>query len=199
MDGIWTWLKRANARAVFICSLAGLVIVIGWWTWRLLTPSTFVTPAIAPAPAEPAASGLGLLEILARQRATFTNRTARNPFLLPESMQPQKPEAVKPASADPGASATAAAQVKPSPPPPKRETITLKYRGVMRRADGTLTALIEDSRSHRASFYPVGTNVLGLKIERVAPEELSILRGEDQRTVVKRGAAASFEGPSHAN
>ena len=198
MEGIWTWLKRADARAVFACSVAGLAIVIGWSVWRLVTPSVFTPPVVPPAPAQPESSGLGLLDILARQRSQFTNQTARNPFLLPETMQPSRPEvAVKPPDTQKPSTPDTPVPTPVPPPPPKRETVSLKYHGLMRSAEGTVAALIEDSRTHRSTFYPVGTNIFGLKLASAEPGEVSIVQLDEKPAVIQRGAAVTLETPPH--
>ena len=92
--------------------------------------------------------------------------------------------------------------VKPPPPPvvtpPKREQISLKYQGLLRRDDGTLTALIEDSHTRHAAFYATGTNVLGYRLDRIKPEQLDIVRGAEPVTV-RRGVATAIEETPHAD
>ncbi len=201
MDSAWTWLKKANARAVCACATVALVIVAGWWTWRVLSPVTVAVATPPPPKPEPVAPGMSLREILARERATFTNQTARNPFLLPEGVRPPVEPVVKVPIRAPVTAVTPTVQPPPATPPPKppkREVLTLKYRGSMTRGDGTLTALIEDSRSRRTAFYPVGTNVFGLRIESIDAEQLAIVQGQT-RTLLRRGAAVSFGEDKHGD
>lgn len=196
MDNAWTWLKRANARAVCIGAIVALVVVMGWSTWRVLAPLAGPAPIAPPPRPEPEQAGMSLLEILSRERAVFTNQTARNPFQLPDSLMPKiDPVEIKPSV--PRQTSTVAVAVSPPPKPaPRREPITLKYRGSMRRGDGTLTALIEDSRSRRATFYPAGTNVCGLTIRSIADDAVIVANG-NEIAPVRRGATVSFEDKAH--
>ncbi len=200
MDNAWTWLKRANARAVCAWCAIALVLVTAYWTWRLWRPADLPNPPIPPSTTVPAPSGLNLLDILAQERSTFTNQMARNPFFLPESLQPKvetPPAAVVQGETPPVAGRTV---VPPTPAvqSPKPVKTNLKYQGLLRRDDGTMTALIEDSRSRHANFYPAGTNVVGYRIERIAPEELDLVQGA-QTVTVRRGVATSVEETPHVN
>jgi len=114
MNNAWTWLKRANARAVCASCVIALVLVTVYWAWRLWRPAEMRTPIIPPSTAAPAPSGLNLLDILAQERAMFTNQTARNPFLLPESLMPKADPVIVAVQADTVPNVDHAAQPPPA-------------------------------------------------------------------------------------
>lgn len=198
MNNAWTWLKRANARAVCGCCAVALVLVTAYWAWRLWRPSEIRNPPIPPSTAAAAPSGLNLLDILAQERALFTNQTARNPFLLPESLMPKVDPAATVVQAETPPNTEHTAQPPPAAPPPKPVKISLKYQGLLRHDDGTLTALIEDSHTRHASFYPAGTNIAGYRIERIGQEAVEIVHGA-QTVTVHRGVATSIDEVPHAD
>ncbi len=195
MDNFWIWLKKANARAVFFCLLAALLLVSAWWSWKLLTPIRMPPPPSTTAPTQnlPPPS-LGILAYLQNQQTVSTNRSA-NLFTPPESFNPpQSPPKNQ------NAPAAATAQAKPDspknttkPPPPRpKELITLTYKGMFIRGDGVHVALIADSKSNRASFYTPGKVLFGLKIMTIEAESLGASAPDLAEVKLKRGVSISF-------
>ena len=200
MNNAWTWLKRANARAVCASCAIALVLVTAYWAWRLWRPAEMRIPAIPPSTTAPAPSGLNLLDILAQERAMFTNQTARNPFLLPESLIPKVDPVAIVVQADttPGPERPSASQPPAVPPSKPAAKISLKYQGLLHHDDGTASALIEDSRTRHATFYAAGTNIAGYRVGRIGPEAVEIVHGS-QTVTVHRGVATSVEEAPHAD
>lgn len=192
MDNLWKWLKKANARAVFYCLLVAFVGVAGWWTWKLLTPVRTSLPAMAGAGSEQAGPGLGLLTFMEAQRIAATNR-AEDLFAPPDSFVASAPP---PKTNDPHETPRTKVEPEkapPKPPPPRpKDRIQLAYRGMIARDDGTRVALIWDSKSKRAAFYPAGTNLFGIKIRAVEAETLSIGMADNSEATLKRGTTKSF-------
>jgi hypothetical protein len=197
MDNFWTWLRRANARTVFLCALAGLVAVLVWWTGKALMPIELRTPIVPAAQAEKTRANLGLLAFLAGQ--TNTSRPQNNPFFNPHAFQPGPLEVAVVAPTQPQVSPPVTTVSVSPPPPPKNNAISLTYRGMMTRSDGVIMALVEDSKSKLAAFYSADTNLFGMTIEKVTGEEL-VIGGTNRPTLtLKRGTPESLREAPHAD
>jgi hypothetical protein len=198
MDNFWKWLKKANARAVFVCLVVALAGVTGWWVWKLATP---VRAAMLVAGAGPEQPGLplGVLAFMESQKTSPTNR-AGDLFTPPDSFHPPAPQPKPEPERQPPAP-----QPKPEPekqppkpvPQPVKEVTQLTYRGMMTRSDGTSAALLWDSKSKRAAFYPMGTNVFGLKLQTIEAEALSVDQADGSVTTLKRGVPRGFSEGRH--
>lgn len=193
MDNFWTWLKKANARAVFLCLLVVLLGVTVKWVWRLMSPIQMIHAAPVGTGVDPTSRALGLLAFMKAQRAAGSDRAA-NLFFTPDSLSqataPAEPaEPVKPPDTVKNA----------KPPRPVKKTFTLTYRGLYTREDGTPMALIEDSRSKRSAFYAAGTNCFGFTLKSVAPETLNATANDGTDTALKRGVPQTFMESRHAD
>ena len=200
MDNFWKWLKKANARAVFYCLLVVLVGVIAWWTWKLMTPVRITLPGMpGVGSAEQTGPSLGLIEFMEAQKIVATNRAA-DLFASPESFVAST---AAPKNVEPGEPPkTKVEPERPLPkaaPPRAKDVIQLAYRGMIMRDDGAPVALIWDSKSKHASFYPVGTNLFGLKIRTVEAEALSVDTADDSAATLTRGIPKSFSEGRHAD
>ncbi len=82
--------------------------------------------------------------------------------------------------------------VRPPPPPDPGPPLRLTYRGYMYRPDGSLLALIEDSRSERAAFHPVGTNLFGITIQHPDGDTLEVLSVSGAAYTIRRGQPVYF-------
>lgn len=201
MDNFWKWLKKANARAVFFCLLAGLAVVSAWWVWKLITPIRVVPPPVTGVTHNPATPSLGILAYLQVQQAEGTNRAA-NLFIPPEAFNQSPPSSNKKEKPEPSTS-----QSKPEPrkesvktaPAPARELVTLTYRGLWVRGDGVPMALLADSKSRRTAFYPAGTNLFGLILTTITAETLGLKCPDQTSVTLKRGVPQSFPEDRHAD
>jgi hypothetical protein len=82
MQAFWTWLMRANARAVFAGALVALLLVCAWWLWREVSPPDPLR-AIPPRPMpEKPREGLGIAAYLTAQLLPEATLMRGNPFLL---------------------------------------------------------------------------------------------------------------------
>ena len=202
MDNLWAWFKRANAKAVLAAAVVVLLAAIAWWTWKTLTPLAFAPPALPPASSAKPPPPLGLLAFIEQEGAVKMKPTDPSLFVLPAFLKPKPPEVTNPDVR--GVDVPTPPQPpKPVPTPvptptptpaatPKRDVLSILYRGLYQRSDGGVMALIEDSKSHSASYYPAGTNVFGLTVSNVAPEELTVTTPDGETSLLKRGEAALF-------
>ena len=199
MDNFWKWLKKANARAVFFCLLAGLAAVTAWWAWKLITPIRVAPPPVTGVAHDKVTPSLGILAYLQAQQAEGTNRAA-NLFIPPEAFY-------QPPPSPNNNSAPSNLQSKPEPrkasgqtvPVPVRKVVTLTYRGLCVRGDGVPMALIVDSKSQRAAFYPAGTNLFGLIFTTITAETLELKLPDQTSATLKRGVPQSFPEDRHAD
>jgi len=198
MDNFWIWLKRANARAVFFCLLAALLVTTGWWTWKLTTPIRVAPPpATAGTAHDKGTPGLGILDYLQAQQVVGTNR-ADNLFFPAEAFVQAPPPASKPEQVD-----TPKQEPRKDPgkttPPRVTEMVTLTYRGLYVRGDGVTMASITDSKSQRTAFYSSGTNLFGVKITTIEAETLGVNPPDKPSVLLKRGIPQSFPENRHAD
>lgn len=198
MDNLWKWLKKANARAVFFCLLVVLLAAIGWWAWKLMTPIRGVSPAPAGMGKEPLFPRLGMLAFLEKQKTASENRPA-NLF--------SPADGASTIVTIPPSQGTVETPVRPpdSPPPTRvnpprtRRLVTVTYRGMYTGSDGAAVALIEDSKSRRSSFYPVGASLFGLTVKSVRGETLTMTLDDGSDNDLKRGVPQSFPETSHVD
>jgi hypothetical protein len=197
MDNFWKWLKKANARAVFFCLLAVLLGVVVKWTWKLMSPIQMTVSAPAGAGPDQAVRGLGLLAYLEAQREASTNR-APSLFFSPDS--PLQAVSPPPAAgtAEPPRNTDNAKPVKP-PPRPVKQFVTLTYRGMYVGGDGAPMALIGDSKTGRATFYPLGASCFGLTLKKIEPETLSAGLTDGSDNELKRGVPQAFPEGNHVD
>lgn len=88
----------------------------------------------------------------------------------------------------PAPAAAAAAAPVPEPKP-----VALLYRGMMRRTDGVVLALIENQTEGRAVFYKQGESVLGMAVDEIERDGVSLVRVNDERERLKAGVSRAFQ------
>ena len=220
MEAFWRWLMRANARAVFAAAMLGLAVVLGWWSWREFAPASGGARARTHRkPPRNETVELGLIDYIERQTDMDGIGFRSNPFFVwspprphprlgdpstdvrqdrppriagvdppPDKPPPDKPPPEKPPPDKPPPEPVA-------PPPPPPEKVTLEYRGVMKRSDGLIVALIHDSKTGRVAFHRPGSRLHGIRIG--APTERGVNMIEDDGAVTRLdvGDATTFEIP----
>lgn len=193
MDNLWAWFKRANAKAVLGAGVAVLIVVTAWWTWKTVTPIALPTPAFLPATPAKAPPPLGLLAYIEAERNTKPPPTVANLFVLPDFLKPAPPQATQPSTQPQATQPQPALAAEPKPKPPqKRDLLDLKYKGMYLRSDGVLLALLEDSKSRGARYYPAGTNVFGFILSGIKAEEMILITADGKTNALKRGVNARF-------
>lgn len=200
MNNIWTWLKRANAKAVLGVAVVALVAVAGWWTWKAFRPVAFAPLAVHPVPPPKASPPLGLLTYLTRESQSENHLAATNLFFLPAFLKPKsEPTPIKPETTAVKSEPKQEPAPKSEPPKqksapsPKKDAVTLTYRGLYQPSEGPTLVLIEDSKSSQSTYYPLGTNILGWTIGPATMEELSLTDTNAATETLLRGMPAPFE------
>jgi hypothetical protein len=231
METPWKWFTRADARTVFLCFVLGFICITAWWAWKEITPEQ-MGEARSSGPGErPVHRGLATLGFVNKQ-ASLGHGALLDPFTIPgpdpavdpgtgltdtglqlpdtsdalvkvESWRPrelyQKGDA--PTGQPAGASKrTLPEQVATAVPP---VTVALTYRGVLKRPDGQVVALIEDSDSGRGAFYPAGEKmaegleVFDLLIAEARTSELFVLSPAGQLVRLELGQPVTFREERH--
>lgn len=205
MEEFWKWLMRTNARGVFFCSLLALVVVTAWWIWKEFAPIKGKVRVLPMTAQEKPRVGLGLLTLIEKQSSTGAVRAPGNSFLSspspPQNRTPKysrlngfkrwlttrKPQ--KPIQ-------------KPEKPKPQKaawkpETVSLTYKGVFKRPDGKVMALIEDSKTKSSSFYTSGDELHGVKIGEIGMKEVGVILADESSVPLRLGEPEVFEGGRH--
>jgi hypothetical protein len=183
MNELWQWLIKADARRVFLCYLALLALVIGWWTWKAVGPTG---NEMLPQQTTTRSSqqGLGIIAFLSSELAMNTEA----PQTLFGSYEQRRQTTVQ---RNPGETQRIIA-----PPPPKPLTFSLTYRGIMERTDGKVLALIDDEDTKKAKhtrFYSAGQAVCGFKIVEIASDTLTGTGPDGARVTLKIHVPRLFE------
>ena len=215
MDNAWTWLKRANARALLAAAAIGLIAVIGWWAWALTRPVHIPAQPMATSGKDKETRPLGLLAFLEQQAPWTTNDALPDPFTRPgafEAYQPAQPQQTTqppqqttqppPLRGKPPNVGQTPLQPPPqqtTQPPPKKEVVSLVYRGMLQRTDGKFMVLVEDSKSAQRRLYPVGGEVCGVKIRTAGEQELGVTLSDGKEDTLTFGAPKSFAEGKHAD
>ena len=132
-----------------------------------------------------------------------------------EQPDPTKPDVVVRivAQADPEQTLEAVPDEDPTPPErglvraepgteprtAKRETIHLTYRGVFKRSDGRVMALIEDSKTKGSSFYLTGNELYGIALVDASTEHVTIELEDGTSGALELGVPTAFEGGRYAD
>ena len=165
MDTFWTWLMRANARAVLGVSLVALAVVLAWWGWRELAPPADYMPSGVPRAETPERLPLGLLARIEREASREPAPPKDSPFVdrgrrveRPRPPRPDPPRLPRPLDDGEGAY---------TEPPPRRLTVTLEFRGLLQSSDGVQQALIHDGREGSTRFRRIGDTLYGFRLEAI--------------------------------
>ncbi len=107
-----------------------------------------------------------------------------------------------PAPGDPGDPDAAAALTDPVTRPRFRPgqvpagdpmtVVTLVYRGLFTRSDGSQLALMEDQERGRRAFHPVGTDLYGLRLDAVSSSAVAITTADGATIELPIGQAVDF-------
>ena len=179
MDAWWKWLMRANARGVFSCAVAALLLVSAWWTWKELEPpgkaNVFAAQATAAGPMICRVfSDVGL--------ALDATLPLKNPFFPPGSFRPRpqlttvrEPEPAPEPEPEPVIVVAPEPEPAPEPAPPEPgppepgppKPVTPVFRGVFKRMDGQAMVLLHDPRTGKQRYYAVGDKLHDLTIETI--------------------------------
>jgi hypothetical protein len=188
MNIFWQWWMQANARRIFLCSLAALILVVAWWTWKALAPlENEVSAPQAAVRDKPSRSALGIIAFLTDELASKVEP--------PENVFQSQEQAV---------SAPAQRQTrhtKSSEPakPPKPATFSLTYKGMFQRTDGKVVALVEDTKSRHARFYADGQKVCGFKVGDISAKAVAISDPDGAAFTLNIHVPKTFEESTHGN
>ena len=179
MEALSKWLMKTNARLVFICTVIALIGASAYWFWQISRPLDMSVDFPVKANKDPLTS-LGLLGFVNRQLSPESYALPGNSFLTPGTPErlynraPVTPPATNIiVKADPPPKPKPKPEPKPKPKP-KVPPVQVTYRGIFKKTDGTKTALIEDSRTARKSFYEVGENISGATVEDIGDSSLQL-------------------------
>ncbi len=194
MDSVRKWLMRANALAVFTAGLIALGLQIAWLIWRETRPARVEISPSSVRPRSQTDESLGLLAFL--DAVAEPRVSSGNPFLNP---RPERPPIIRPSRPPPNSEPLPPRPPAPPPPPPppKREMIRLTYRGLFQNSAAETSALIEDSKHRRRSFYHVGETLFGMRVQDIRMLELLLRPPEGEIVILKLGEPYEFEERPH--
>lgn len=214
MDSFWKWLMRTNARGVLLAAVFGLLLVTTWWVWREFAPLEDIALPTSGKAMVRRHKQITLLSFVDEQVALGPLRLANNPFLSPvrrRLYQPALPNlsglvpitpivGIGPVTPRPPArvTPTVTPEKEPAGPPVAnlggRRTISLVYRGMLQRPDGTTMALIEDSETKASAFYPTSTGLYGMRVGKIDTEELNVTSMDGEDVTLRIGEPIVFQG-----
>ncbi len=198
------WLRKANAKAVFVCLLVSFLGVSAFWGYRLM--SEVKKPTITP-----------------NSRSRSQKNLPLGVIALADSVGRTISESFPSASPFAGAPATPRRRTRPEYTERKRppinsfldrfrnrpadtdqphinrpETVSLVYKGIFKRSDGVKMALIENSKSGRSSFYKSDSDIFGMTVKAIEAETVEILQENGEPVVLDRDHSAVFVEGQHA-
>ena len=212
----------ASAARVLVASVVGLLVVSGWWGWK-------ITRRIDPAPAgrsvpvrQTEEPRLGIEEFLSGALSGAETRVPGNPFLtsnrpwrwrpksasqtsgpaIPAGSNSEIDPVAPPVSGSPGPTAaesavpvavTAAATPAWTEPPRDSVRIVLRYQGLFALTDGTVKALIHDSHSGRSAFYECGQEIGAVTVSTAGEENVNIMLPDGSVFLLDLGQPATFD------
>lgn len=170
---------KTNARVVFLCAVAALIVAGAYWTWQLIHPVD-VEPFLPVSRKKKTKTDLGLLAFVNRQLSPDLYALPGNSFLTPGTPEreytkiPRIPIAVtnRPPRKIPVVVTPPPPPV--TPPPPKPPPVELTYKGIFKRSDGARLAWIMDSESNKSSFYDVGESIFGATLDSMTMTEAHV-------------------------
>ena len=83
MEVFWRWMLGANARALFLCSVLALLLVVGWWVWKEFSPQHANMAQPRNPPGLQSQESLQILAFLDSQSSPLLRQAPPNPFLTP--------------------------------------------------------------------------------------------------------------------
>ncbi|MBA4389083.1 MAG: hypothetical protein C0404_13965 [Verrucomicrobia bacterium] len=190
MDNFWKWLIKANARAVFVCALLVLLLVIAWYAWRVTRPVAFESLPQSPQTGERNRPRLGIIAYLDQQYDENKMPAGRNPFAAPPAQPVTNVVVVVPET---NTTATSKPPVKKPDPPRKVDVLNITFRGYMKRTDGKEIVFIEDSKSKAQKPCVLNDKVHGITITGVGLTEVKGQLEGGGDIILKLNTPAVFE------
>ena len=183
----WKWLARANARAVFMCSLVGFVVVCAWWTWKEVAPRQMAGLVYGSGRPERRRTGLGITSFLQAQLSLDWAHFTGDPFSY--ALRATRRSPVRRPTRPVVTTTTNNNVSRPS----KTRTISLVYKGMMVRPDGRTVAIIEDKGTKKVSFCPKGEVVQGFEIGEIGLKKVTVVAPDGAVVPLELGEAGVFK------
>lgn len=188
---------RANARGVFLGSLLGFLLAIGWWTYREYRPEKKELIPGTGRKTELNSAPLGISAFIDDQLQAFRDVTRGDPFvrLMPTKPRPHWPNP-EPRPA-PRPAPTPQPEVKPPPPkpkpaPPPKQGYTIEYKGLFTRSDGRTAAFLRDGKTGKSAFFAEGDTLNGMKIGRITQRQVNLVREDGTLALLGLGEPQEF-------
>jgi hypothetical protein len=218
MDRFWKWLMQANARGVFVATVAALALVTGWWVRQEINPPDDGGPVGGGGARRPKAHPrLEVLDYVREQLAVDATLVPETPFRparkrrvrrVVKSMASRLPPPPAPGKAppsDPDETIVTGPAVRLFPPAGPHaiasgpKSVTLVYHGLFKRSDGHTLALIEDSESRRRLFRDTGGAVdgYGTRVIAISPGSITLATNDGETIELPRGQPTNFVEGHH--
>lgn len=194
-------LKQGDPRAVAATAALLFLFAVCWFSWTLLTP-----PAEEPLPmgrdarrAPPPPEETPLGAIIRGQQSLAAAERAPNPFHheAPERPAPPPRPTRKPENETPRPPPDKGNGDEPKPPPkdpgPKPVRVSYVYKGMLRRPDGEVVALVANPKNGTSRYLREGDELKPLTLESIAPSGLEVRQGDEPLMFMPRGEVRTFE------
>lgn len=188
MVNFWRWMARANARAVFFCLLAGLLIVTAWWIYKEHAPTQVPTYVPAAPVKDQSLVDLGVLAFINEQLAIAGKYVRRDPYFhefeprrISEVSAPGPLVEVVDAPVEPP-------RLSPPPPPSGPKMVTLLYHGMVVRPDGKTVAILENKDTGRSFSLTNGAVVGAYQVQNIAMKEIELSRSDGTPVILNLGS-----------
>lgn len=194
---IW---MHTNAKMIFFCYLAGIVVIGVFWGIILSHSPSLHSIEVSTQRTTRNRHSLAIIPLIeSHLSASMKDELYVNPFTgIPRKntssrqlvrTPPQTSERKRP----PDRPAT---QTEPKPKP---ETVNIIYKGIFKRTDGKNLALIEDSKSGKTSFYLQGSSLCGLDVGEITATTVTLHDTENEKTVIQLKKPQIFIGGKRAD
>jgi len=203
MHSFWKWLMRANARLIFLSAAIGLCAVVIFWIWKLHAPVQAASFQPSAAQTRRTMPSIGILAML-DDLAQGIPEAPSNFFLAPDPPrprtppQPPTPPPQQPAQNMQPQQQQAPGQQKP-PPPPKRNIVSIVYRGIFQAPDGRRLALIEDATAGRQAFVSQSNQLHGVTVAGFDQTNVSLIFSDGSTGSMELLKPLNIEGGRIAN
>lgn len=202
---------HANVTAVLVVTIVAFLVVSGWALWQEFKPPLETHRTGTPMPIRTNVRSLGIANFLRMQldRGIDVPTTPFRPS--PEARGSRQIDY----SRDRGENRTASTspstwitRVGPrntgqrnpgSPRVTKPKPISLSYKGILKRPDGTMTALISNSKTGGSSFYSENATVYGATVLSYTEEAIELAMPDGSTVVLQTGSSVQLPGGSNGN